>query len=110
MSDGAGQSPKTAIAATWWRPQWQRVLPILAQLRGYRRDWLLRDDSGTPVRNWKPTDGVAFFQTWMSRDSVFIAPRDAQEKIIARWRQWYQESGSHGVGFHTCESMDQWYF
>jgi hypothetical protein len=75
-----------------------------------RRDWLLHDNSGAPVRNGQPVDGVPFFQTWMSRDSVFIAPRDTQEKIIARWHRWYRESGSRGVGFHTCESMDQWYF
>jgi hypothetical protein len=75
-----------------------------------RREFLLRNDSGAPARSWKPADGVPFLQVWMSRDSVFIAPPDAQEKIIARWRLWYQESGSHGVGFRTCESMDQWYF
>ena len=75
-----------------------------------RRDWLLRDSTGAPIANWKPADGVPFFRTWMSRDSVFIAPRDAQARIIARWRQWYQKSGRQGAHFHACESMDEWYF
>lgn len=75
-----------------------------------RRDWLLRDDSGAPVKNWKPADGVRFFRTWMSRDSVFIAPRDAQKQIIAQWLRWYKDSGSNGFRFQTCDSVDLWYF
>jgi len=66
-----------------------------------RRDFLLRNGVGEPLN---------FFATWMSRDSVFIAPRDAQEKIIAHWVQWYKDTGSRGFHFHTCESVDRWYF
>ncbi len=75
-----------------------------------RRGWLLRDDSGVPMKDWKPADGVRFFRTWMSRDSVFIAPFDAQKKIIAQWVAWYRSKGSHGFQFKTCESVSQWYF
>jgi hypothetical protein len=75
-----------------------------------RRDFLLRDDTGAPVENWKRTDGVPFFATWMSRDSVFIAPRDAQEKIIMQWVRWYRDEGSRGFHFQACESVDWWYF
>lgn len=75
-----------------------------------RRDWLLRDDAGVPMKNWKPADGVRFFATWMSRDSVFIAPRDAQEKIITQWVRWYRNTGIRGFHFNTCESVDRWYF
>jgi len=54
-----------------------------------RRGFLLRDDDiHTPAKTWKPSDGVPFFATWMSRDSVFIAPRDAQQKIIMQWVRW----------------------
>jgi len=75
-----------------------------------RRDWLLRDNAGAPVKNWNREDSIRFFATWMSRDSVFIAPRDVQEKVIARWLQWYVDVGSHGFQFKTCESVDRWYF
>ncbi len=75
-----------------------------------RRDFLLRDNSGAPAKSWEPAEGIRFFQTWMSRDSVFIAPVDAQAGIIAHWRRWYQDSGSRGFQFHTCESVDNWYF
>ncbi len=75
-----------------------------------RRDFLLRDDAGVPIENWNPADGVRFFRTWMSRDSVFIAPSDAQEKIIAQWVKWYRDTGSRGFHFQKCESVDRWYF
>jgi hypothetical protein len=75
-----------------------------------RRGWLLRDEAGVPMKNWKPADGVRFFGTWMSRDSVFIAPRDAQERIIAKWRVWYRSTGSRRFRFKTCDSVDRWYF
>ena len=74
-----------------------------------RRDWLLRDERGASVSQWKPTDRMRFFATWMSRDSVFIAPPDAQTVIIAQWRQWYRDKGS-AYRFQPCESADDWYF
>jgi len=77
---------------------------------GLRREWLLRDDTGVPMTNWKPSDGVRFFATWMSRDSLFIAPSDAQQGIITQWVEWYRTKGSHGFQFKTCESVNQWYF
>ena len=75
-----------------------------------RREWLLRDATGAPLRAWKRTDRVPFFATWMSRDSVFIAPPDAQAEIISEWRRWYRDTGSRGFHFQTCDSVDEWYF
>jgi hypothetical protein len=75
-----------------------------------RRDWLLRDEHGVPVVSWKSTDRIPFFATWMSRDSVFIAPPDAQKAIIEQWRQWYLDTGRRGFHFQTCDSADRWYF
>lgn len=75
-----------------------------------RRDFLLGDSSDAPVHDSKRAHGMRFFQTWMSRDSVFIAPVDAQRSIIEQWQRWYQTLGSHGFQFQTCESIDNWYF
>ena len=75
-----------------------------------RREWLLRDDAGVPMKNWKSSDRVRFFATWMSRDSVFIAPPDTQKAIIRQWVRWYRDTGSRGFDFHTCGSVDRWYF
>lgn len=75
-----------------------------------RREWLLRDEHGAPLKSWKSTDRVPFFATWMSRDSVFIAPPDAQGDIITQWRRWYRDTGSRGFRFQTCNSVDRWYF
>lgn len=52
---------------------------------------------------------VKFFGTWMSRDVVFVAPRDAQARIIKRWRDWFIESGkTHKYAADT--PLDDWYF
>jgi hypothetical protein len=37
---------------------------------------------------------LRFFALWPSRDAVYIAPRDTQEKIIAEWKSWYERNGS----------------
>jgi len=75
-----------------------------------RRDWLLRDANGAPVKHWRRTDRMPFFATWMSRDSVFIAPPDAQAAIISEWRQWYSDTRGNGFHSQTCDSVDKWYF
>ncbi len=36
---------------------------------------------------------VSFFAIWPSRYRVYLAPLDAQEDIIRRWRQWYAAEG-----------------
>jgi len=53
-------------------------------------------------------DEVPFFANWMSRDSDFIAPVDAQRKIIEKWKNWLEQNrytkfaGNHDISF--------WYF
>lgn len=37
---------------------------------------------------------VRFLGVWMSRDSTFVAPLDAQEKIIAAWQEWAKNNTS----------------
>ena len=42
-----------------------------------RRDLLNRSKDGQ----------VAFFAVWMSRDSIYVAPKDTQKEIIAKWKR-----------------------
>jgi hypothetical protein len=55
---------------------------------------------------------VRFFGVWMSRDSTYIAPRDAQAGIIRKWKAWYEQHGTtfSYVGAKAQESPDVWYF
>jgi len=52
------------------------------------REWF------TGGEQFKKDGTVHFFGVWMSRDSLYIAPRDAQLKIIGMWRRWYETKGS----------------
>ena len=52
---------------------------------------------------------VPFFAVWMSRDVVYLAPSDAQEEIIKRWRRWYEVEG-RTFRYERAESIDDWYF
>lgn len=52
---------------------------------------------------------VKFFGTWMSRDIAFVAPKDAQIKIIRQWRDWFTRNGkTHNYSDST--PLDDWYF
>ena len=55
------------------------------------------------------TDTVHFFGTWMSRDRVWVAPRDAQTAIIRKWREWLTQ---HGKDFEYVNDpvADHWCF
>jgi len=52
---------------------------------------------------------VAFFATWMSRDSVYVAPVDAQRKIIEGWRKWFAELDERWMPVAE-PSINDWYF
>jgi hypothetical protein len=71
-----------------------------------RRKWFIGDEEFS-------RDGtVRFFGVWMSRDSTYIAPRDAQAEIIRKWKTWYEQHGTtfSYVGPKAQESPDVWYF
>lgn len=55
------------------------------------------------------TDEVHLFGTWMSRDRVWVAPRDSQIAIIRSWREWFSQ---HGKSFKYVNDpvADHWYF
>jgi hypothetical protein len=51
---------------------------------------------------------VVFFGTWMSRDSIYLAPRDAQLEIIEKWKKWAtSEAKNHK--FVTPKDITEWY-
>lgn len=52
---------------------------------------------------------IPFFRTWMSRESIVIAPIEVQQQIIAAWRNWYLSEAS-SFSYQQCSSMDGWYF
>lgn len=63
-------------APTKWKPGH-------AYDEGIRNYWLHFNSKGC----------VTFFAVWPSRDRTYIAPVDAQRRIIAAWRQWYAKKG-----------------
>jgi hypothetical protein len=42
---------------------------------------------------YKYGDCLTFFAVWPSRGRLYIAPIDAQESIIKKWRDWYSTKG-----------------
>jgi len=52
---------------------------------------------------------VSYFGTWMSRDLSFVAPEDAQQKIITKWRSWFTKHGKTHE-YVNQRSIDKWYF
>jgi hypothetical protein len=54
-------------------------------------------------------DKVPFYVTWMSRDVTYVAPRDVQEKVIAKWKGWYSEEGKD-FRYHPAKDVNDWYF
>jgi hypothetical protein len=67
-------------------------------------------DFNTEMRDANPGHKIHFFGVWMSRDAEFVAPLDAQEKIIDQWKQWQKEYGDSFV--HSVpkakDCMDAW--
>lgn len=52
---------------------------------------------------------VQFFGTWMSRDSTWVAPKDAQVAIIKQWKDWFSQHG-HTHKYVNDTNFDDWYF
>ena len=38
------------------------------------------------------SNNIPFYRFWMSRTYYFIAPIDAQRKIIDKWKEWYKDN------------------
>lgn len=54
-------------------------------------------------------DQVSFFGTWMSRDTVWVAPKDAQIAIIKQWQDWFAKHG-HNYKYVNDRDFNDWYF
>lgn len=50
---------------------------------------------------------VTFFAVWPSRGQFYIAPIDAQRKIINAWRQWYAKEG-RGFNYKPLVNPQSW--
>ena len=70
-------------------------------------------DFNTEMHDVNPTHNIHFFGVWMSRDAEFVAPTDAQRKIILQWRRWQR---TYGGTFHyvpakrPLDVKDRWYW
>jgi len=56
-----------------------------------------------------PKEPMGYFQEWMSRARIYVAPRDVQEKVIASWRAWLKKNGKIFTIQHF-EPYGDWYF
>jgi hypothetical protein len=52
---------------------------------------------------------VRFFGVWMSRDSLYLAPQDAQRKIVEMWKSWYESQGNGFAYTPFKDDPDGWY-
>jgi len=52
---------------------------------------------------------VPFFAVWMSRDSIYFAPEDAQTTIIAQWKLWI-EKNKYDLPPIKETRTEEWYF
>jgi hypothetical protein len=59
--------------------------------------------------NLNKQNQIEFFGTWMSRDSVWVAPTDAQAAIIKQWQDWFAQHGHHHK-YVNDTNFDHWYF
>ena len=56
----------------------------------------------------KDSKKIPFFSTWMSRDIIYVAPKDAQTTIIKNWNN-YITSLNNQSKFEQIE-LNDWYF
>lgn len=70
---------------------------------------LSADESHFLALNAKRKGELEFFGTWMSRDSVWVAPKDAQLEIIREWKEWYARYG-RSYKYVNDHNVDDWYF
>jgi hypothetical protein len=52
---------------------------------------------------------LPFFAVWMSRGSIYIAPKDTQEEIINKWKEWYSINGK-SFKYDPVDDINKWYF
>src|SRR5262249_6986775 len=53
---------------------------------------------------------ATFFGVWMSREYTFVAPVDAQRKIIKKWKKWLKNEATRFNFPPPDDDWDKWYF
>jgi hypothetical protein len=86
-------------------PEFERVLWSFLALRYITgsmdfcapTNWRPRRSYEDGIRNYwlhfENKSCVTFFAVWPSRGRYYVAPLDAQRKIISAWQRWYGEQG-----------------
>jgi len=70
-------------------------------------------DFSNAMHDSNPDHRLHFFGIWMSRDAYFVAPVDAQHKIIDQWKQWQNQYGNSFQYIPSGtpkDSIDHWYW
>lgn len=114
------------VVRNWEFDQHTNAMKVVWALRGLRyltgtnvrarTDYAFGTNEIELVRSqmlgWNPSDcGVDFFGVWMSRDSIYFAPQDAQEAIILRWKRWIRdELDSFKPRVSPATATTNWYF
>jgi hypothetical protein len=52
---------------------------------------------------------VSFFGVWMSRNTIYFAPLDAQKAIILKWKNWYDKNKGH-IKLIEARDFNEWFF
>jgi len=76
-----------------------RTLNIFGPDEQQRAFWLTKKDN----------QGIPFFATVMSSDSVYIAPMDTQSDIIWEWSDWYKSYSSRHRYNTELPPKEDWY-
>jgi len=70
-------------------------------------------DFDKQMHDSNPSHKLHFFGVWMSRDTDFVAPVDAQKAIIKEWRRFQVKEGA-GFTYKqprpAAECMDDWFW
>lgn len=102
-----GQYPEGKHPQVVWNIRALRSLTGL-DFRATTQADLTEDEAHFLDRDPKSAE-VNFFGTWMSRDKCWVAPVDAQTKIIKKWRKWLKEK-SGSFTYVNDRNLDKWYF
>jgi len=106
---GYDESPDREALAVVWRLRALRFVTGCQDFRAPTKDALSHpDEAGRQFLERRGSRRLPFFAVWMSRDSLYLAPPDAQAAIIAQWKRWFSENGSR-FDYRACESSDDWY-
>jgi hypothetical protein len=97
---------ETRILASEKRPEAEHVLWSIRALRyltggkdfcGQTRHEFDKSEFERNRKYWlysRHRTCVSFFAMWPSRGTEYVAPQDAQNEIILKWRDWFKDQGA----------------